>query len=357
MTQNHSYNTIQKDPKPGLSVLWLITLVLQRLSFVSWTVLGVVFTSSIISFLTREYTSTSLFMAESESATSDGGFGALAQSMGVPGAGALLRDNSNPPQFYVAVLNSHDFLADIAQREYLNPDQTGNSGGPAVTRPIDQFSDPELELTARLSGTVAELRDRLSADVDPFSNIITLEVTSQWQWLSESLNRSMLDALNNFNVEKRENRANLERVFIENRLDEAQTDLEVAEDSLAAFYARNRRMEDSPALLAEAARSQRRVEVRQQVYLTLSQSFEQARLEEVRNTPLISIIDYPEGSAESLWSLIRQGFLGLLLGLGIALGYILSIEFMKIQNIKHLPEYLEFQETLRKLWPFSKRNR
>jgi len=356
MTQNHSYNTIQKDPKSGLSILWLVTLVLQRLPFVSWTILGVVFTSSIITFRTSEYRSSSMFMAESESSTSNVGFGAIAQTFGVPGAGALLGNNSNPPQFYTAVLGSYEFLSDIAQTEYPNPDTSEDSAGPKAISPIDHFTDPELELSERVSRTVDELRDRLSTDIDPFSNIVTIEVTSQWKWLSESINRSMLELLNETNVRKRGTKANLERIFIESRQAEAQRDLEQAEDLLAEFYNRNRRMEDSPALLAEAARLQRRVEVSQQVYLTLSQSYEQARIEEVRNTPLITVIDSPEGSAEPLWSPLVQGILSVLLGFGVALAYILWTELLKIQNIKHRPEYEEFQKALHQWWPFSRKN-
>ena len=358
MTQNHSYNTNQKDPKSSLSILWLMTLVLQRLPFVSWTILGVLSTSLIITFRSSEYKSSSMFMAESESSSSNAGFGAIAQTFGVPGAaGALLGDNSNPPQFYTAVLGSYEFLSDIAQTEYHNPDTSENSTGPEAISPIDHFTDPELELSERVSQTVDELRIRLNTDIDPFSNIVTVEVTSQWKWLSESINRSMLELLNETNVRKRGTRANLERVFIESRQAEAQRDLEQAEDLLADFYNRNRRMEDSPALLAEVARLQRRVEVNQQVYLTLSQSYEQARIEEVRNTPLITVIDGPEGSAEPLWSLIVQIVLGILLGFGIALGYILCAEFMRLQNIRGLPEYLVFEKTLQQTWPFSKMNR
>ena len=356
MTQNHSYNTIQKDPKSGLSILWLVTLVLQRLPFVSWTILGVVFTSSIITFRTSEYRSSSMFMAESESSTSNVGFGAIAQTFGVPGAGALLGNNSNPPQFYTAVLGSYEFLSDIAQTEYPNPDTSEDSAGPKAISPIDHFTDPELELSERVSQTVDELRDRLNTDIDPFSNIVTVEVTSQWKWLSESINRSMLELLNETNVRKRGTKANLERIFIESRQAEAQRDLEQAEDLLADFYNRNRRMEDSPALLAEAARLQRRVEVNQQVYLTLSQSYEQARIEEVRNTPLITVIDSPEGSAEPLWSPLVQGILSVLLGFGVALAYILWTELLKSQNIKHRPEYEEFQKALHQWWPFSRKN-
>ena len=354
MMQTHSSNSMSETPKSSHSILWLMTLLLQRLPFVIKTILGVVAVSTIASFVAQEYQSTSMFIAESKSMGGNTGVGAIAQSFGVAGIGASLGNDSDTPQFYAAVLSSYDFLADIAQREYLNPDSSDDTGGPQAIRPIDLFSNPQEEITKRLSVTVAELRDRLSADFDPFSNIITLEVTSQWQWLSEALNRNMLQSLNEFNVEKRESRATLERVFTENRLGEAQIELEIVEDSLAEFYARNRRIEDSPALMAEAARAQRRVEVSQQVYLTLSNAFEEARIEEARNTPLITVIDGPEGSAKPLLSIIVQVILGALLGLGIALAYLLCDEFLRIQRIKQIPEYLKFQETLRQLWPYPK---
>ena len=100
-------------------------------------------------------------------------------------------------------MGSYEFLSDIAQTEYHNPDTSENSTGPEAISPIDHFTDPELELSERVSQTVDELRDRLNTDIDPFSNIVTVEVTSQWKWLSESINRSMLELLNETNVRKR----------------------------------------------------------------------------------------------------------------------------------------------------------
>ena len=340
--------------KQGHTILWVMTIILRRLPFVLKTILGVIIISSATIFATDEYTSTSMFIAESRSSTGNTGIGALAQSFGVSAMGASLGNDSDPPQFYAAVLSSYDFLANIAQIEYVNPNPSDNGVDQQIVRPIDQFSDPQEELAKRLAVTVDALRDKVTTDFDPLSRIITLEVTSEWQWFSEILNKSMLESLNDFNVGKRESRATFERIFTENRLSEAQKELESVEDSLAEFYARNRRIEDSPSLMAEAARTQRRVEVSQQVYLTLSQAYEEARIEEARNTPLITVIDRPEGSSEPLGSILIQIILGALLGLGIAVAYLVFEEFVRVQRIKQSPEYLEFQKVLRQWWPYPK---
>ena len=74
---------------------------------------------------------------------------------------------------------------------------------------------------------------------------------------------------------------------------QARTNLDEAEDSLRQFYERNRRIADSPRLQFEEGRLRRRIDLRQEIYLVLNRELEQARLDEVRDTPILNIIDPP----------------------------------------------------------------
>src|SRR5690606_39742925 len=56
------------------------------------------------------------------------------------------------------------------------------------------------------------------------------------------------------------------------------------------------------------------VDQSEQLVASLVQAYEQARLEEVRNTPVISVLDPPEGSARGVGSLIGNVFWGVLAG-------------------------------------------
>jgi uncharacterized protein involved in exopolysaccharide biosynthesis len=64
------------------------------------------------------------------------------------------------------------------------------------------------------------------------------------------------------------------------------------------FHQANRRFGEHSALTNEAARLERNVMIAQQLFVSLSQNYESARLEEVRNTPVITVLERPEGFVE-----------------------------------------------------------
>src|SRR5690606_31231281 len=108
--------------------------------------------------------------------------------------------------------------------------------------------------------------------------------TTPWPELSELLNRELLNLVGEYNMQRRQSNAAAERSFVEARLEESRHELVGAESDLKSFMEQNRRFDEAPQLRLEAARLQRRVDLRQQVYASLAQAYEQARIEEVRNT-------------------------------------------------------------------------
>ena len=74
-------------------------------------------------------------------------------------------------------------------------------------------------------------------------------------------------------------------------------ELAFAEDSLKAFMFENRQFSNSPQLVFEEDRLQRQVSMRQDLVSAIAQAYEQARIEEVRNLPVITVIDHPEPPA------------------------------------------------------------
>jgi len=60
---------------------------------------------------------------------------------------------------------------------------------------------------------------------------------------------------------------------------------------LKVFRERNRNIQQSPQLQLELGRLMREVEIKTQVYITLQQQYELARIEEVKETPSVVILD------------------------------------------------------------------
>ena len=84
-----------------------------------------------------------------------------------------------------------------------------------------------------------------------------------------------------------------EREFTEERLRQARQELLVAERRLGAFMERNRDFRFSPTLTFEEERLSADLSAQRQLLTTLTQAYEQARIEEVRDTPVITVVEPP----------------------------------------------------------------
>ncbi len=284
------------------------------------------------------FVATSEFMPQSTEATASRLSGLAAQfgfSIASPAASA------ESPDFYAQLIQSRELLEEVVNNQY----QAHVDGGMRVltgniqTLLLVSGSTPEV----RLRRSVARLRKRIGVSVNLKTGVIVLRVTAPWPDLAEQINEKVLELVNRYNLTRRQTRAAAERQFVEARLREAQNDLASAEADLERFYERNRSFEHSPQLRFESARLQRRVDLRQQVYTSLAQSFEQARIEEVRNTPVITIIDRPQGSAlRARGDILLSGFLGLLAGLALMLVWVFGREYLESQRLRHPADYAEF---------------
>src|SRR5207244_11273019 len=80
--------------------------------------------------------------------------------------------------------------------------------------------------------------------------------------------------------------------------------------------------------------------------VTLAQAYEQARVEEVRNTPVITIIDDPELYAKRSRSPVLMGVLGFFGGLVLAMAIALGQEYLIGEQERDPEGY----RRLRELW-------
>jgi uncharacterized protein involved in exopolysaccharide biosynthesis len=111
--------------------------------------------------------------------------------------------------------------------------------------------------------------------------------------LAQLVNERLLQGVNRFNLQTRQSQARAERRFAEDRLHAVRDDVRAVEDSLQQFLQRNRDFKNAPSLTFQHDRLQREVARRQQIYATLSELLEQARLDEVRDTPVITLVEAP----------------------------------------------------------------
>jgi uncharacterized protein involved in exopolysaccharide biosynthesis len=145
-----------------------------------------------------------------------------------------------------------------------------------------------------LDAAILKLRDEvLSIGVNRQTAIVRIRVTSEWPEVSMQIAQMIMMQVNGFLLSSRQSAARSESDFIESRILAAASDLRASEDALESFLQRNRAFGSDPRLQFQHDRLQREVAMKQQILTMLQQNHAQARIEAVRNTPSISIVEQP----------------------------------------------------------------
>ena len=144
----------------------------------------------------------------------------------------------------------------------------------------------------RLENGRIELAGMVSTGVDIPTSVVSISVRSRYPTLSAAVANRFVELLNQFNLETRQSGIRAKRLFVENRLSEAEATLHTTEEDLQHFLEQNRQFRGSPELEVQYERLQRRVAIKQEVLVTLSREYEETRIREVDNTPMITVVDH-----------------------------------------------------------------
>jgi len=152
------------------------------------------------------------------------------------------------------------------------------------------------------------------------NGMIQIEVWMEDPKLAQSVTTFVLDDIVEYTNEVKANRWRKNIDFLTKRLGDVRIELTEAEDRLTNFQKENRRISDSPELMIEMANLRRNMEIKTQLYLTLQNEYEFARIEEVKDITGIIVLDpalYPVEPS-------KPKKLGVLFA-SIVVGFILSI--------------------------------
>jgi uncharacterized protein involved in exopolysaccharide biosynthesis len=214
-----------------------------------------------------------------------GGLSALASQIGLS-AGAV-GEPGQTPDFYAELVLSRAVLGAIVDGPL--PVAAGRSVSLA-----DVYGVEGETPTARRDAAIEELGRHVDATAEPKTGTVQLAVSAADAGVAYAVAGRILAQLNEFNLKRRQSQAREERRFAERRLAELRVQQRAAEDRLQLFLQQNREYSNSPALAFEQVRLDRSVSQAQALVTSLSQAYEQARMEEVRDTPVITVIEAPE---------------------------------------------------------------
>lgn len=313
---------------------WRLTVVLPLAAAVA--ALGASFVAP------ARYTAVVTFVPDTRAAARlPAGLAGLAGQFGV----SLNTDPSQSPKFYAQVVHSRELLERVLRARYQWP---GHPTADSATL-LSILGINGDGLADSVYRGVRKLRRRLAARVDNQTSIVTLSIEAPDPILAAAVAQRMLGYLEEFNADKRQSRARERRVFIEERLVDGERQLRAAEDQLKRFYELNRSWQQAPQLVFEEGRLRRQVDIRQELYLTLSREHEMARIEEVNDTPVLTVIDPPVPPQRRSWP--RRGIvaiLALLAGGGIGIIGAFWQDHLQRMRREQNRQYLEFRGLLQR---------
>ena len=151
--------------------------------------------------------------------------------------------------------------------------------------------DPALKYLKWETGALKKINERIKVSESNKTGLITVSVLSEEPKLSKDIVTYIAEALISYINDVQGKRAGENRQFIEERITEATAQLEKSEESLKTFREENRSIKDSPELQMQLERLMRDAEVNKQVFITLKQQYEIARIEEVKEAPVVNVLD------------------------------------------------------------------
>jgi uncharacterized protein involved in exopolysaccharide biosynthesis len=272
-----------------ISLFDLITPLVRRWRLITGVTLAGAVVAAITLLLQRSvYTGTTTFTPESPTPSGlTGGLAGLAGLAGQLGI-SVLSPTTVSPDFFSGVLHSREILGATLESEF--PDSS-KSPPSAARKLIDILHIRGESPRERMEKGIRRLTDQTDVEIDRRTGIVSLGVEMPTRELAAQVANRMVDLLNRFNLERRQSQSREERRFSGERLATAERELRAAEQAHLSFLQRNRAYSDSPLLSFEANRLSRDVQLKQEVFLTLTKTYEQARISEVRDTPVLTVID------------------------------------------------------------------
>jgi uncharacterized protein involved in exopolysaccharide biosynthesis len=231
------------------------------------------------------YTATTTFVPESGAqGRLPSGIASLAGQIGI----TLGSEATQSPRFYAEVAQSRDVLERVLQTFFADP-RPHRAPGDSITL-LRLIRIRAVDFPDSLERGVRRLRSLVRVTVDNQTRIVRLSFESRYPTIAAGVANQFVQYLNDFNAKTRQSQARERRKFVQERLDNAEVELRKAEDDVKGFYQRNRSWQQSPTLVFEEGRLRRQVDIRQELYLTLKREYETARIEEVNDTPVITVI-------------------------------------------------------------------
>lgn len=349
-----------------------IFLVIKKNVSIIIKTLGVFLLIGLINFFftPKEYISSSkLLPVVEDSGKISGGLGSLAGLAGISLNNST--SGSIPPNLYPDVVNSAPFglylakqtfyfegLADSLSLEnyfvyhqevgflkkitnlpktFINLFKSSNSNKTPRESPknntLENGSfDSAPALTNTENSAISQIRSRVTAELDPVTGIVTIQVKMQDAKVSAELVQLTNNYLSQYLTDYKSSADKRNLEFIQNQFEDAKQNYLEAQSALASFKDRNMNVISSTVMVREE-QLRNEAAIYFNVYNNLAQEVEQAKIRTQRSTPVFNVLEpgyvpLKESSPKLFLTLIVFGFLGVI----ASLSYILITKKVTVDN-------------------------
>lgn len=246
-------------------------------------------------------------MGDSSNLTSGGGLQSIISDFGI-NAGDFL---SERPSFHIPdIVNSR-----VLKKAVINNNWKTSKGDPinlinyweindttkfSVRKIIGQLisknTNKNLE-SKYMESAIIKLNDQIIVNQED-SGLIIISVLMEESQLAADIANYIATYIKTYISDVTIAHSSKHREFIEERVKYAKQDLAESEEELKEFSEKNPFAVDTPELQLQRGRLMRNMEVNQQVYITLRQQYEMARINELKEIPVINILDHGEASTD-----------------------------------------------------------
>ena len=154
------------------------------------------------------------------------------------------------------------------------------------------FYSTTIDSIAINEKAIKKFNNHIEVNEDRISGLIKISTTFQDPYIAAGVANFIGNQVELYIQKENSAQSTKEKLFISERLLIVKRELEIAELELKNFKESNRGYEDSAELFMIFSQLFREVEAKKEVYLTLQQQLELARIEEVKQSPILHILDH-----------------------------------------------------------------
>jgi len=231
----------------------------------------------------------------------------------------LLPSNQSTKQWYLEDIIKSRTLAKIMLNRKFDTEKYGKKKSlfKILTNIDVNDTNNDIDLQSGINSVIAMIT------LTPSDNHYNLEVAASEPIFAKDFTIALIEELDEYQREYNNTQISETRQFIKERIKETEKDLNLAEEDLKNFRDRNRRIENSPSLLLEQQRLSREVSVLTGVYTTLKQQNETTKIEEVKESIYVTVLDPPiapitRSKPKKKFMVTLSGIIGIAIGVSLA---------------------------------------